>query len=153
MTTRQELADGIRFAAARVAAIARNTTDWDHQLGHQWTTRDAFSHVAASSGGAAQFYPMLDGPVLSGIGAEQIAAMNANSIAQLKGKPVEAIVAAIEEGLAASATYVETLDEAELEKVVTLGGYTWPKGELLAQIYIHHPIAHAYEASARWPIQ
>jgi hypothetical protein len=51
-----------------------------------------------------------------------------------------------------SAAFVETLDDAELAKTVTLGGYTWPKSELIAQIWIHHPIAHAYEASARWPI-
>jgi len=26
------------------------------------------------------------------------------------------------------------------------------KGEVVAQIWIHHAIAHAYEGSARWPI-
>lgn len=152
MTTNKELADGIRFAAGRVTAIAANTNDWEYQLGHQWTTRDAFSHIAASSGGAAQFVPMLDGPMLSSIGVEQISQMNAGSIAQMKGKTNDEIIAAIREGLTASAAYAETLDNADLEKTVTLGGYTWPKGELIAQIFIHHPIAHAYEASARWPI-
>ncbi|HXU23279.1 MAG TPA: hypothetical protein VN697_04545 [Tepidiformaceae bacterium] len=152
MTTNKELADGIRFAAGRVTAIAANTHDWDHQLGHQWTTRDAFSHIAASSGGAEQFVPMLDGPMLSSIGVEQIGQMNAGSIAQMNGKSNEEIIAAMREGLTASAAYAETLDNDDLQKTVTLGGYTWPKGELIAQIFIHHPIAHAYEASARWPI-
>ena len=26
-----------------------------------------------------------------------------------------------------------------------------PEAEVVAQIWIHHQIAHAYEASARWP--
>ncbi|MGH2632416.1 MAG: hypothetical protein ACRDG3_03310 [Tepidiformaceae bacterium] len=152
MTTSKELAGGIRFAAERVTAIATNTNDWEHQLGHQWTTRDAFSHIAASSGGAEQFVPMLDGPMLSSIGVEQIGQMNAGSIARMSDKSDEEIIAAMREGLTASAAYAETLDDADLQKTVTLGGYTWPKGELIAQIFIHHPIAHAYEASARWPI-
>ena len=46
----------------------------------------------------------------------------------------------------------ETLDDADLAKVVTLGGYAMPKAEILAQIWIHHAIAHAYEGSARWPL-
>ena len=47
---------------------------------------------------------------------------------------------------------IRTLDEADLNKVVKLGGYEMEKGEIVAQIWIHHAIAHAYEASARWPI-
>ena len=152
MATRKELADGIRFAAQRVVAAAGNTKDWDHQLGHQWTTRDAFTHIAQTAGGAANFVPMLDGPMLSGLGGEQIAAMNASSIAQMAGKTEAEIIQAISDGMNASAAFVETLDDADLAKVITLGGYTWPKGELIAQVWIHHQIAHAYEASARWPI-
>ena len=39
-----------------------------------------------------------------------------------------------------------------LPTVVTLGDYRMPKAELVAQIWIHHQIAHAYEASQRWPL-
>ena len=35
----------------------------------------------------------------------------------------------------------------------TLGGYEMPKGEIVAQVWIHHALAHSYEASARWPLQ
>ena len=42
---------------------------------------------------------------------------------------------------------------SDRKKVVILGGYQMPKAEIVAQIWIHHAIAHSYEASARWPIQ
>ena len=153
MKTGKELADGIRFAAERVATLATITPDWDHQLGHQWTTRDVFLHLAASSAGAAQVVPMLEGGMLTGLGTEQMGQMNAAGIGRLAEKSREDVLAQIREGMEQSAAFVETLDEADLAKVVTLGGYTWPKREIIAQIWIHHPIAHAYEASARWPIQ
>ena len=149
---KHELADGIRFAAQRVSTMAQNTKDWDFQLGHKWTWRDAFVHLAASAPGAQGFVPMLDGAMLSGLGVEQIAAMNASNISQMAGKSNEEITQSIVDGMNTSAAFVETLDDAELAKTVTLGGYTWPKSELIAQIWIHHPIAHAYEASARWPL-
>jgi hypothetical protein len=152
MASKKELADGIRFAAQRVVAAATNTRDWDHQLGHQWTSRDAFIHIASTAGGAAQLVPMLDGTMLTGLGGEQIAGMNAASIAKMADKSEAEITQAITDGMNASASFVETMDDADLAKVITLGGYTWPKSEIIAQIWIHHQIAHAYEASARWPI-
>jgi len=152
MVSKQELVDGIRFAGQRAAAAGERAKDWDYQLGHQWTTRDAFSHVAATASGAAGLYPLLDAGVLSGIGTERIAQNNANAIDGMKGKSKEEILAAIVAGHNASADFVATLDEADLNKVVTLGGYEMEKGEVVAQIWIHHAIAHAYEGSARWPI-
>lgn len=152
MITKQELADGIRFAGQRAAAAARNTKDWDHQLGHQWTSRDAFCHIAATAGGAEGFVPMLETPVLSSLGAEQIGAMNAGNIAQWAGKSQDEVAQAIIDGSNTSAAFVETLSGDDLAKVIKLGGYEMPKGEILAQIFIHHSIAHAYEASARWPL-
>ena len=152
MITKQELVEGIRFAGKRAAAAGANAKDWDHQLGHQWTTRDAFSHLAATAGGAAGLSPLLDAGALSGIGAARIAEGNAPAITNLKDKSKDEILAAIVEGQNASADFVATLDEADLNKVVKLGGYEMEKGEIVAQIWIHHAIAHAYEASARWPI-
>jgi hypothetical protein len=58
MISRQELTDGIRFAGRRAAAAAWNTEDWNYQLSHQWTSGDAFRHVAASAGGSAR-WPIL----------------------------------------------------------------------------------------------
>jgi len=152
MISRKELADGIRFAGQRAAAAAEYCKDWDHQLGHQWTTRDAFSHLASTAGGAQSLVPMLDGGMLSGLGAEQIAQTNAARIAAQQEKSRDEIIRAIVDGHNASAAYVETLDEAALAKTVKLGGYEMPLAEIVAQIWIHHAIAHAYEASARWPI-
>lgn len=153
MIAKQELVDGIRFAGDRAAAAARYCKDWDHQLGHQWTTGDAFRHVASTAGGAAGLAPMLDGGALSGIGADRIAQGNTQSIANLAGKSKDEVIQAILDGHKASADFVATMDEADLGKMITLGGYEMPKGEILAQIWIHHAIAHSYEASARWPIQ
>jgi hypothetical protein len=96
---------------------------------------------------------LADATILSGLGVQQIGAMNAQSIGGLKEKSREDVIDAIRSGSEASAKYAETLDDADLAKVVTLGGYEMPKGEIVAQIWIHHTIAHAYEASARWPIQ
>ena len=152
MISKTDLAAGIRFAGGRVAAAATLTKDWDYQLGHQWTSRAAFSHLAATAGGAAGLYPALDGGALSGIGAAQIAASNEKAIDRAADQSREEIIKAVVDGHEASAAFVETLDEADLAKVVTLGGYEMPKAEILAQIWIHHAIAHAYEASARWPL-
>lgn len=152
MITKKELADGIRFAGRRAVAAGANAKDWNYQLGHEWTTRAAFSHLAATAGGCAGLYPLLDAGVLSGLGAERIAQGNATAIDSLKEKSKDEILQAILDGHEASAAFVETLDEADLNKVVKLGGYEMEKAEIVAQIWIHHAIAHAYEASARWPI-
>ncbi|MGE5595449.1 MAG: hypothetical protein ACM3S1_05375 [Hyphomicrobiales bacterium] len=150
--SKQELADGIRFAGQRAAAAARYCKDWDHQLAHQWTSRDAFAHVAATAGGLAAVYPMLDTGLLNGYSVDAAAAGNANAIAGMAGKSRDEIVQTIIAGHNQSAAFVESLDEADLQKVVTLGGYEMPKAEIVAQIWIHHAIAHSYEASARWPL-
>ena len=152
MISKTDLAAGIRFAGGRAAAAATLTKDWDFQLGHQWTSGAAFSHLAATAGGAAGLYPALDSGALSSYGVEQIAASNAKSIGRMADKSREEVIKAIVDGHEASAAFVETLDDGDLAKVVTLGGYEMPKAEILAQIWIHHAIAHAYEASARWPL-
>ncbi len=150
--SKQELADGIRFAGRRAAAAAERTKDWEHQLSHAWTSGDAYRHIAAVAGAAARLYPLLDAGVLNGVTVETAARNNAGAIEGLKGKSREEIIQAILEGHEASAAFVETLDEADLAKVVKLGGYEMEKAEIVAQIWIHHTVAHAYEASARWPI-
>jgi len=152
MINKQELVEGIRFAGERAAAAAEHCHDWDYQLGHQWTSGDAFRHIAATAGGAAGFVPMLESGVLSGLGVDRIAQGNAKAISERSTTPRAEVIAAIRAGHAASADYVAGLDETDLTKVVTLGGYEMPKAEIIAQIWIHHAIAHAYEASARWPI-
>ncbi len=153
MISKQDLADGIRFAGERAAAAAGYCADWDHQLGHQWTSGDAFRHVAATAGGAASLAPMLDSGMLSGIGADRIAQGNTKAIADMATKSRDEVVQAIRDGHQASAAFVATMDDADLAKTIKLGGYEMPKAEILAQIWIHHAIAHSYEASARWPIQ
>ena len=152
MISKQELADGIRFAGRRCAEVARHTKDWDRKLGHEWTTRDAFVHVAETGPGLQGFAPMIDSGMLSGLGAQQLAQMNAQTIAQAAGKSKDEIIQAMVDGYNASAAHVETMDEGDLAKVVKLGDYEMPKAEILAQIWIHHAIAHAYEASYRWPL-
>jgi hypothetical protein len=152
MISKTELAEGIRFAGQRAAAAARYCEDWEHQLGHQWTTGDAFRHVAAVAAGAQGFYPLLDAGVLNAVGGQQVASNNDKAIEGLKGKSHDEVAQAIIDGHSVSAAFVDTLDEGDLAKVVKLGGYEMPKGELLAQVWIHNAIAHSYEASARWPI-
>ena len=153
MISRQELADGIRFAGRRAAAAATHTRNWDHQLAHQWTSRDAFVHLATSAGGAERLVPMLAGGALGGVTVDQVAGMNAQSISRMTDKSREEVIEAIIDGQNASAAFVESFDEAALAKTVQLGGYEMPLAEIVAQIWIHHVLAHAYEASARWPIQ
>lgn len=153
MITKTELAAGIRFAGERALACGQYAADWDYQLGHEWTTGDAFRHLAATTGGLQGLYPMLaNAAVLSGMGVAQVGAMNAQSVSRLSGQTREEILAAITSGAEASAKFAETLDNEDLATVVELGGYKMPKSEIVAQIYIHHTLAHAYEASARWPI-
>ena len=152
MISKQELVEGIRFAGRRAAAATQNTPDWDYQLSHQWTAGDAFRHVAAAAGMLPNLYPMLGQEALSAIGREQVGQMNAQSIGAWAEKSPEEVRQGILEGHEASAAFVEGLDEEDLGTVVRLGGYELPKAETIAQIWIHHAIAHAYEASARWPI-
>ena len=102
MISKQELVDGIRFAGERAAAAAKHCRDWDHQLGHQWTSGDAFRHIAATAGGAAGFVPMLESGVLSGLGADRIAQGNAKAISDRSATPREEVVTAIRAGHAAA---------------------------------------------------
>ncbi|MHB8574676.1 MAG: maleylpyruvate isomerase N-terminal domain-containing protein [Dehalococcoidia bacterium] len=152
MIDKLELADGIRFAGRRAAAAAQNTKDWNFQLGHQWTSGDAFRHLAVNAGILSQVYAMLGQEALSALGREQIGQMNDQAISEQAGKAQDEIIQAILDGHDASAAFVETLDEGDLATVIKLGGYEMPKAEIVAQIWIHHAFAHAYEASARWPI-
>ena len=152
MINRQDLADGIRFAGRRAAAALEHVQDWDRQLAHEWTTADAFRHLAATAGALPGLYPLLGDASLSALGVPEIAESNAKTIAEMRATSRAALQRMILEGHEASAAYAATLDEADLATVITLGGYRMPKAEIVAQIWIHHAIAHAYEASARWPI-
>ncbi|MCK9519845.1 MAG: maleylpyruvate isomerase N-terminal domain-containing protein [Dehalococcoidia bacterium] len=150
--SKQELAQAIRFAGDRAATAAHYTKDWNHQLGHQWTSGDAFRHIAATAAGLERLAPLLDAGVLDGVNQAAAAANNAQTIEAAQGMSREEVIQAIRDGAEQSAKAVEAMDDADLAKTVTLGGYEMPKGEILAQIWVHHQIAHAYEASARWPL-
>ena len=133
--TKQELADGIRFAGRRAAAAAENVVDWDRQLAHEWTTADAFRHVAATAGGLKGFLPLLDDDRTSSMPAAVIAKGNADRIASMAELGRAELIAMIREGHEASAEFALTLDDADLERVVKLGGYEMPKDEIIAQIW------------------
>ncbi|HET9199419.1 MAG TPA: hypothetical protein VFO84_00400 [Dehalococcoidia bacterium] len=150
--SKQELADGIRFAGQRAATAARYTKDWDHQLAHKWTTRDAFSHVASTSGGLPMLAPMVMGGQLGSVTVDQVAQINDQNISGLAGKSDDEIIQAIIDGQEASAKHVEGMDDAQLAQEITLGQYQMPVADLIAQIWINHQLAHTYEASARWPL-
>jgi hypothetical protein len=150
--SKQELAAAIRLAGDRAATVAHYTKDWDHQLAHQWTSGDAFRHIAATAPALGQLAPLLEAGVLDNVSQAAAAASNAQNIEAAKGKSREEVIQAIRDGAEVSAKAVEGMDDADLAKTVTLGGYEMPKGEILAQIWVHHQIAHAYEASARWPM-
>ncbi|MBT5772883.1 MAG: hypothetical protein HOH95_00730 [Dehalococcoidia bacterium] len=151
--SKQELVDGIRFAGQRAAAALDHVQEFDYQLGHEWTTADAFRHVAQTAGGLSSFWPALENTErLSQVGIDAVASSNASNIEKLGEKSRDELRQMILDGAEVSAAFAETLDEDDLATVVTLGGYEMPKGELAAQIWIHHQIAHSYEASARWPI-
>ena len=150
--SKQELADGIRFAGQRVAAAGRYTRNWDHQLGHQWTSRDAFCHIASTAGGLPGLHPLVAGGQLGGVGVEQVAQINAQNISNLSSKSQDEIIQSIVEGQETSAKFVEGLDDAALNEEIKLGEYEMPMADLIAQIWINHQLGHAYEASARWPL-
>jgi hypothetical protein len=150
--TKQELADGIRFAGQRAATAARLTKNWDHQLAHQWTTRDAFCHIASTSGSLPMLAPMVIGGQLGGVNVDQVAQINDQNISNLSSKSQDEIIQAIVDGQEASAKHVEGMDDAQLSQEIKLGGYEMPVADLIAQIWINHQLAHTYEASARWPL-
>ena len=152
MIEKQELADGIRFAGRRAAAALEHVPDFDRQLAQEWTTADAFRHIASGAGALAGFYGMLGTDALESFSNEDAASGNDRTIEGMAEVSREQLGAMILEGSETSASFVETLDEDDLATVVTLGDYRMPKAELVAQIWIHHPIHHAYEASQRWPL-
>lgn len=157
MITRDELAYGVRFAGKRAAAAATYCVDWDYPLAHGWTSGDAFRHVAAgavdgaSTSAAGQFVESLRSGRLSGVTTEQVGAVNERAKAKLEDWSRDRIIAALEELGTVRSEYLQTIDEELLSSVIRLGGYEMPLGEILAQIWVQHTIAHAYEASARWP--
>ena len=152
MIEKSELAEGIRFAGRRAAAALENVTDLDYQLSNDWTSIEMFRHVAGTAGALSGFYPALATGALNQINIEAGAASNAKTIEANSGLSREELMQKIIDGAEASAAFVETCDEDELAEVVTLGGYSMPRAEVIAQIWIHHQIAHAYDASARWPL-
>jgi hypothetical protein len=152
MISQQDLVDGIRFAGRRAGAAAQNTQDWTFQLGHQWTSGDAFRHLAANAGILASVYPLLGQEDLSALGREQIAQMNTQAIDAWRDKSQDDVLQAIVVGHNATADFVATLNEQDLATVIRLGGYELPMAEIIAQIWINHAFAHADEASARWPL-
>ena len=115
-------------------------------------TDDAFRHLAAVAGGLDQYYGLIGGDMLNGMNVEAIAANNAQAIATMRDKSRAELRDQILTGHEASAQFVETLDEADLAEIVALGDYEMSKGDVVEQIWINHQIAHAYEASARWPL-
>ena len=54
--SKQELAEGIRFAGRRAVAALEHVPDFDRQLAQEWTTAEAFRHIAAGAGGLEGFY-------------------------------------------------------------------------------------------------
>ncbi len=152
MIDKQELADGIRFAGKRAASALEHVQDFDHQLGHQWTTADAFRHVAGTAGALAVFYPILDSEAVGKQTVGDYEAINADGIKGLEDKSRDEVRQMILDGAEESAVFAEGLDQADLDRVITLGGYHMSMGDIVAQIWIHHQIAHSYEASARWPL-
>ena len=152
MITRQELAQGIRFAGRRAAAALDHVQDLDHPLAHAWTTADAFRHLASVAGALPSFYPAIGTAELGALTAAQAAAGNQQSIHALAAASRADLRQTILDGHEASAAFVETVDDASLNEVITLGGYRMPRAEVVAQIWIHHTIAHAYEATYRWPV-
>ena len=152
MIEKQELAEGIRFAGRRAAAALEHVPDFDRQLAQEWTTADAFRHIAAGAGALEGFYGSLGTDALESFSNDDAASGNARTVERMAEVSREELGAMIIEGSKASAAFVETLDDDDLATVVTLGDYRMPKAELVAQIWIHHPIHHAYEGSQRWPL-
>ena len=152
MIEKQELADGIRFAGKRAASALETVVEWDYQLGHQWTTADAFRHVAGTAGVLPGFYPILDSEEVGRQTVGDYASINADGIRSLEDKSRDEVRQMILDGSEASALFVEGVDQENLDTVIRMGGYHMSKGDVVAQIWIHHQIAHSYEASARWPL-
>ena len=126
--------------------------DFDRQLAHEWTTADAFRHIAAGAGALPGFYERLGTGELDGFTGDAAAAGNSQTISRMAELSRGELGAMILEGSEVSAAFVETLDDDDLATPIALGDYRMPKAELVAQIWIHHQIAHAYEASYRWPL-
>lgn len=152
MINKQELAAGVRMAGQRAAAAAQYCQDWDKQLAHQWTSRDAFVHMATTAGAMPALCPVIESGAMAGLTTDQLGQMNAQAIGAMTDKSKDDIVKSIAEGHETSAKFVETLDDSQLQKEMELGGYKMPLGEVLAQVWINHQLGHAYEASARWPL-
>lgn len=152
MIEKTELAEGIRFAGRRAAAALENVVDLDFPLSNGWSSIEMFRHIGQTAGGLEGFYPRLGSEALSQRNVEAIAEGNAKSLESNASLGRDEVKQKILAGAEASATFLETCDEAELAESVTLGGYSMSRGEVIAQIWIHHQIAHSYEASARWPL-
>ena len=114
MIEKQELADGIRFAGRRAAAALEHVPDFDRQLAQEWTTADAFRHIAAGAGALAGFYGVLGTDALESFSNDDAASGNARTIEGMAEVSREELGVMIVEGSETSASFVETLDDDDL---------------------------------------
>lgn len=151
MATKETIVSGIEGVvteAKRVAAILDERSDWDTKREQGWTPREIFSHLASVAGMFPAMGPaMLSAPEDADLTqSNNIAQLNAASIASLAGKTPAQLVEAIESNYGKTMEWVNALDDAQMARQMTFAQLRAPAGDILENIAVLHANHHLYEA-------
>lgn len=151
MATKESIISGIETVVTqsmRVASILDERADWDTKREQGWTPREMFSHLASVAG----MFPAM-GPAMLGAPEDadmtvsnNIAQLNAASIASLQGKTPAELVSAIESNYGSTINWIKGLDDAQMARKMTFAQLQVPAGDILENIAVLHASHHLYEA-------
>jgi hypothetical protein len=151
MATKEAIVSGIQTViteSKRVASILDGRNDWDTKRTQGWTPKEVFSHLAAVAG----MFPMMGPAMLSApedadmTQSNNIAQLNAASIASLENLTPAQLVQAIETNYGKTIEWLKGLDDAQMERKMTFAQLTAPAGDILENIAVLHANHHLYEA-------
>lgn len=151
MATKEAIISGIQTViteSKRVASILDERNDWETKRSQGWTPKEVFSHLASVAG----MFPMMGPAMLSApedadmTQSNDIAQLNAASIASLEKLTPAQLVQAIEKNYGKTIEWLKALDDAQMERKMTFAQLTVPAGDILENIAVLHANHHLYEA-------
>jgi hypothetical protein len=151
MATRETLITGIETVvtqAKRVATILDEKSDWDTKREQGWTPREMFSHLASVAG----MFPMMGPAMLTApedadmTQSNDIAQLNAASIASLADKTPAQLVEALESNYGKTIEWIKGLDDEQMSRPITFATLRVPGADVLHNVAVLHANHHLYEA-------
>ncbi len=151
MASKDEIVSGIQTVVTeskRVAGILDARNDWETKRSQGWTPKEVFSHLASVAGMFPMMGPaMLNAPEDADLTqSNNIAQLNAASIASLANMTPAQLVQAIETNYGKTIEWLKALDDAQMARKMTFAELNAPAGDILQNIAVLHASHHLYEA-------